>query len=266
MTRDHKLALIIGFALILAVGVLISDHLSRATRDRLDGEDLAPTEIAITPVDELRPPAPPVIGIDPEQGELSETEPPGTDPGETELAQSEPEQSGPVVIDQTPDPEPTLLERGAELAGRVSDLPVAAVPTHREPPRTHQVQPGESLYAIARRYYGDGNLWRDLVRHNAGRVGSNGELREHVTLIIPARDELASPVRVTIDPPAAQPTPSAPATASPETYTVAAGDTLGEISQKLLGTVRRTNEIVELNGLDDANDIRVGMVLKLPPR
>ena len=270
MTRDHKLALIIGFALILAVGVLVSDHLSRATRDRLDGEQLAgPTQIEITPVDVLRSPAPPVIAPEPERDA-----PADATPAETELAQSQPGQTGPVIIPQTPEPEPTLLERGAELAGRFAqtDLPVAANVQRREQ-RTHRVQPGESLYAIARQYYGDGNLWRDLVRHNAGRVGPNGELHEHVTLVIPPREELAEPVRLTLDPPARETTPSAPLpagapapTGSPATYTVAAGDTLGEIAQRLLGTVKRTDDIVALNGLDDADDIRVGMVLKLPTR
>ena len=30
VTREHKLALIIGFSLVLVVGVLISDHFSKA--------------------------------------------------------------------------------------------------------------------------------------------------------------------------------------------------------------------------------------------
>ncbi len=32
MTREHKLALILGFALVLVVGVLVSDHISGAER------------------------------------------------------------------------------------------------------------------------------------------------------------------------------------------------------------------------------------------
>lgn len=35
MTREHKLALIIGFSLVLVVGVLISDHFSRARVDQM---------------------------------------------------------------------------------------------------------------------------------------------------------------------------------------------------------------------------------------
>jgi len=36
MTRDHKVALIVGFALVLVVGVLISDHMSAAQEAEMD--------------------------------------------------------------------------------------------------------------------------------------------------------------------------------------------------------------------------------------
>jgi hypothetical protein len=37
MTRDQKLALIVGFSVVLLVGVLISDHFSRARQVRVSG-------------------------------------------------------------------------------------------------------------------------------------------------------------------------------------------------------------------------------------
>ncbi len=40
MTREHKLALIVGFSLVLIVGVLLSDHFSQARASRV-GNDLA---------------------------------------------------------------------------------------------------------------------------------------------------------------------------------------------------------------------------------
>lgn len=51
-------------------------------------------------------------------------------------------------------------------------------------------------------------------------------------------------------------------------YTVAQGDTLYQISQRLLGTGRRWQEIAQLNALDDAKVRRlyVGQVLKIPAR
>lgn len=38
MTREHKLALIVGFSLVLIVGVLISDHFSRARTAKVGGD------------------------------------------------------------------------------------------------------------------------------------------------------------------------------------------------------------------------------------
>ena len=50
------------------------------------------------------------------------------------------------------------------------------------------------------------------------------------------------------------------------THVVEQGDALGLIAQRYLGTVRRMHEIVELNGLSDADDIRIGMTLKIPSK
>lgn len=61
MTREHKIALIIGFSLILVVAILISDHLSRARRTRVD--QVQPTEVllaegSLIPADPLAPVSP----------------------------------------------------------------------------------------------------------------------------------------------------------------------------------------------------------------
>ena len=47
-------------------------------------------------------------------------------------------------------------------------------------------------------------------------------------------------------------------------YEVKDGDTLSEISQAMLGTSRRTKEIMELNGIQDPKLIRPGTRLKIP--
>ena len=85
-------------------------------------------------------------------------------------------------------------------------------------------------------------------------------------------------------PPTAVSTPSrppgtpalAPAAASPGaaaavapppaagTCTVAAGDTLGEIALRTLGTSRKAGELARHNGLDPDATLRVGVVLRLP--
>src|ERR1043165_7928317 len=50
VTREHKLALIVGFSLILLVGVLISDHLSKAKQAKI-----APVTTADLIVSEVKP-------------------------------------------------------------------------------------------------------------------------------------------------------------------------------------------------------------------
>jgi nucleoid-associated protein YgaU len=47
-------------------------------------------------------------------------------------------------------------------------------------------------------------------------------------------------------------------------YEVKKGDTLSEISQIMLGTSRRTKEIMELNGIRDPKLIQAGSRLKIP--
>ena len=49
-----------------------------------------------------------------------------------------------------------------------------------------------------------------------------------------------------------------------KTYTVQAGDTLGKIAAKTLGSASRYMEIAEANNMDNPNNIRVGQVLNIP--
>ncbi|MHC4924331.1 MAG: LysM peptidoglycan-binding domain-containing protein [Planctomycetota bacterium] len=52
---------------------------------------------------------------------------------------------------------------------------------------------------------------------------------------------------------------------APETlYVVQPGDTLGAIAQRLLGTVRRTDELARANGIDLDATLSVGMELQVP--
>lgn len=60
--------------------------------------------------------------------------------------------------------------------------------------------------------------------------------------------------------------PEPPPPPEHRTVVVQPGETLGQIAQRELGSVRRIAEIVELNGIEDPDDIRAGAVLKLPPR
>lgn len=258
VTRDQKLALLIGFALTLAVGVLISDHLSRGGRAELDD--------GLARVTDPVPPAIPSlegVGRDDFEGDAF-----GRDDFEPEVVRAA---------------EPEIAPERARPAGLalgmrpVADVPGVTVPALDIAPgrgsdrrsvggRVHHVRPGESLFRVSEKYYGTGHLWRELAAYNEGRVGENGSVRVGVTLRIPPESELGvatSEEVVASEEIAARTRPAEPRYGE---YTVRRGDTFGEISQRLMGTVRRADELLGLNSdvVRDKHLIRPGMVLRYP--
>ncbi|RMH28810.1 MAG: LysM peptidoglycan-binding domain-containing protein [Planctomycetota bacterium] len=262
MTREQKISLIVGFALVLLVAVAISDHLSSVRSANLEtsiadaGDWAGPIAALPEPVAAAALPAEP------------EPAPTGNEP------------AGPIEGGGTPPPAPTILDRlrerftGLTLAGEVDTLPAPAVAATSEPKREpapatvvwHSVREGESLWAIAQEHYGDGALAARLAAFNADRVPDPDTLRAGVRLRIPPRSALEGSPR-----PRTTPAPrsgSAPADAPQRTYTIKPGDTLGEIAQRELGTVRRLGEILALNPgvLTDPDVAPVGVVIRLPDR
>lgn len=269
VTREQKLGLIAGFTVVLLFGVLLADHLSRARTEPL---------IAANEVDE--PLVIPRIEVPARVGA-------GAMPREPRFAVREPVQGGPIVEPPTetviaPVTEPRVADgtpRGGPMAGPtigsifervVSAGPREPVslpgfdPVTREAPvrveepraRTHEVKAGESLFRIAERYYDNGHLWRKLAEQNRTVVAADGGVTIGAVLVIPSKAALtgeAESVRVA---PAAVP--------AERTYVVKAGDTLSEISMKLLGTTKRMDELIAMNRdqIRDADDIRVGMELR----
>jgi len=286
VNREQKLSLIIGFTLILLVGVLISDHLSGARTATISGVErdeagLFDTELVSTE----SPVAPFHIGSP--SGKRAE---PGADadrPSGQSIAKGDPpaqqsERSAPFSIDQS-SPNSGLL---AEIAGRagtgtsgVLDLPIQKAPLVRtepqvgpkvepspEPPvRWHTVAEGESLWSIAERYYASGAYWQRLAEHNADRIGSAGTIRAGIRIQIPELEGVRTRAGASapLTPPKVAEHPVAT-----RTYTVRKGDTIGEIAQELLGSARRWPEIVKANAdtITDENVLLEGQVLKIPAR
>lgn len=251
MTRENKLALVVGFALILVVGILISDHFSPARNH--EAAELATVEDPIggpRMTDEglvaVRPPRrdqPPIIDepIDPRP--RRDTTPRDDRPRDDRQADDSP---GRATIPAS------RSERGA-------DEPV------RPRERFHDVRKGETLTAICRQYYGDATMLAAFIKFNEidqpDRVNVGRRLR------VPPIEALggsganesaraqANPALSRTQPPAA-----------PRTYTVRSGDSLTEIATELLGTSKAYVRIFELNRdkLDSPDDIREGMVLRIP--
>jgi len=67
-----------------------------------------------------------------------------------------------VQIRQVTDPVPTGMS--------------APRPDPKPAPKTYQVRPGDSLYMIAKKVYGDGAKWRDLYAANKSTVGVDPNL------------------------------------------------------------------------------------------
>lgn len=123
---------------------------------------------------------------------------------------------------------------------------------------THTVSEGESLYAIARDLLGDGSRWPELQKLNSDQLQGGEDIRVGMVLKIKADTGRSQAVRA--------PQGGTQPAAGVREYVVQKGDILGKIASQLLGSSKRMNEIVELNGLKDPNDIRVGQTLKIPSR
>lgn len=320
MTREQKLALVLGFAAVMVVGLLISDHLAAARSteledaphdatvliDATEGQAMRrvvavpsarQTEYRGRPARQVQDPAEGVVASAAEELRSSaaiqapvEPVPERSQPAPIKLVMGE---GGGAFVPAEQPRERTVLDvvgesvaGGAEamadgvrkltgLATSTKPNGLASIggadgrPVSREVSTEpvvvqHHVQANESLYKIAEKYYGDGNKWRRIAKDNAGRVGENGSVRQGVTLRIFDPTSAVVAVAAPSKPTAAR--ELKPSRGGPLTYTVKSGDTLGEIAQDLLGTVRRQQELIALNRdvLRDPDNLRAGTVLKLP--
>ncbi len=294
MNREHKLALIVGFSLVLVVGILISDHFSRARSAKLGGAELSAgdpgtfgagepathettrgTETAplVTLVKQLQPaeepPAPVAKPREPEVIDWTGKGDRGWVPNIRPGTQPDDETST-IVFDDEP--------------GARSGRPVTKGAVKR-----HEVKDGESLFKIASKHYGTSAVWEKLAAYNTGRVGKDGAVRAGVTLMIPPRDVLDGKAILPSEqtggtrPPAITPAPAPSSTkASAEkpdaakdkpdpkyrTYVVKRGEDLSTIARQQLGSSRRVSDIIALNEsiIRDENNVPAGLTLKIPSK
>lgn len=235
MTREHKLALVLGFGLLLFVGILVSDHLSAA--QLADNKTLAArTTKREAPQAQPDPRLQPVGPNTPAPGEAVRPVPP------LDIARA----ANPAVPQPAPQP--------------------AAAPTHDD----HVMREGETLFQICAAHYGDGNAWKTVAEYNglserdAGRLkkGTNIRLpRPAAAVVAPVVPSQVTPVSP-VDP--FSPGTAPVATAAGATYTVQKGDTLGTIAQRVLGSSKRWPEIQALNPRANPNNLKLGTTLQLP--
>ena len=299
MTRENKLAMVVGFGLLLFVGILVSDHFSAAQR-----QDTANLSLAERGRDRTSR----AISIEPMPAAIASTLQP----------EQMPATSGDVQPSRgvTPIPSQPIEARGTTaVVSAPTASPVAQPKTQESAPgvRLHPIAEGETLYAICKKEYGDGSLSTALAAFNKKAIPDPRRIRKCVTIRIPAAHVLrgeSAPARVeaaqgttgagsnavsppvlsvadvilsehasstggvvTIDVPASSTASAKGKSASTKTesrgdYTVQKGDTLASIAKRKLGSTSRWQEIASLNSaeLPDPAALSPGMTLKLPGR
>lgn len=77
----------------------------------------------------------------------------------------------------------------ANIQGRVEDVPAPAPQTPEAAEGTvHTVQPGETLGAISKRYYGTTTRWKAILEANTDQLDKPERLRAGMKLHIPPKD------------------------------------------------------------------------------
>jgi nucleoid-associated protein YgaU len=247
MTRENKLALVVGFALILFVGILVSDHFSAARTQQ--SANLLP---ASDPLVDARRTDPDLLSFAPPRARFASSDAESARPlmiaqelPADPLADSEPRT---VRMPDLQRPEPSVaLEPGAADA-----LPFVF----------HEVRTGESLTSIARRHYGDTSLVEDLATYND--LANPDMLRQGHRLRIPPAEQL---IRGDRPRPIATRTAAPTPPAQPRTYTVKPGDVLSTLAQSLMGSARHWRDLYQYNSdvIDDPDRLEVGVVIRVPP-
>jgi len=267
MTREHKIALIVGFALVLLVGLAVSDHLSQARFARL--------EPALTQQDERVASGSPTSPI------------PRSAPIDS-FAGAPVRATGPIQksLNKSQHPVTEMLSR---LRDRVEDMPIAAAtskarttdnqtnkPTSSRSTSTaadqksiaftwHSIKEGETLWSIAQAAYGDGMLAGKLAQFNGSRAANPDLIRIGVRLRLPPKYVLTGGKAPTIH---QGPVKKKVVQTANRMYTIKPGDTLGEIAQRELGTIKRMGEILALNKttIRQPDSLPVGATIRLPAR
>lgn len=246
MTRENKLALVIGFGLILFVGILVSDHFSA---QRFDGAQLAraansgeDAPFSLTPLETPQAIHSQTTGeeIMLVTGGTSGSQPGGQLGSQTEAV---------IGVEHLVQPLPITVAQGDEGDG--------------EPVRFYKVQSGDTLWSIAAREYGDGSLNKALADYNKSVLTDSGRLSLNQQLRLPSLKKLR-PTRMAI-------TENAVAAATPEatpkrtetgrTHTIAKGDTVYRLAQRYSV---KPQAIMAANGIRDPSALKLGRSIKIP--
>jgi nucleoid-associated protein YgaU len=301
MRKDVKLGLAIG-AIFLAVIIVYAAggrHSPKKSAEPVVINTQAPpdnTDQGSKPVD-VPPPAPPVdshtvqpapgIGSGATVTDNSAPKPPaGNKPldwatllsaSDTQLhdlmpthpaaaaPQTLPPDHSPMPADMGDSDPGSLIQHGGAMADN-SLSGSTTRPAASATPRTHTVQSGETLAAIAKSIYGKPNMYLAIEKANPS-VNPN-RLKVGTVLTLPAASSSSSSSDEAVPViPTHHSHPADAAIDSTKEYKVRPGDSLQKIAQKLYGNAARADELYTTNKDtigDDPAKLKVGEVLKLP--
>lgn len=269
MTRETKVGLLAGMALILLIGILVSDHLSVEPNSSASqmveyaGEGQADAAAPVYVDQGAAEPTPaPREATNINRQQLPQREDPIPMADELPLQQEIREAPTDAMAsnDQQPVEGQAVANAPAEQTTWTESLrQTPFLPAHRvdyQRKKYHNVKAGENLSEIARHQLGDSKLWPLIRDANPKKVSANGAVRAGVRLLIPQPQQEE-------DPPAAQTGSATPRRAH---IVVKPGDTLSELASKHLGSSRKWQELLEANRdvLTAPEKLSPGMKLKLP--
>lgn len=232
MTRENKLALVLGFGLLLLAGILVSDYLSAGNRVHED----------------------PLIASRSGQIPNSEILKPAVPPQLTRTLQSS--QSGSV---KTPQPlrEITL---GAPKPRGETTSPARAGRTNAAENDVYYLKSGETLSMISIRYYGSADNVDQIAKLN--NLGNPNQVKLGTRLILPRSIDLRAASSTTTG------TEAAPTKiqSKRKTVKVRAGETLSDIAKRELGNGNKWRVLWKENKsvVPNPNRLSPGTVLQLP--
>lgn len=140
-----------------------------------------------------------------------------------------------ISVGPTPTPEPASSPTPVPQASATPTVSPTPAPAQQ---RTYAVAPGDTLYAIARRF---GITDTELMRLNGITDPGSLQIGQELTIAVGASASSGTP--------------------APRQHTVVSGDTLVELASRYGTTV---DELVRLNGLADPTSLNLGQELTLP--
>jgi nucleoid-associated protein YgaU len=116
----------------------------------------------------------------------------------------------------------------------------------------HRLQRGDSLYSLARRYYGDAGHWRLILAANRKELPNAHQLPLSTFIYLPML-----PLK---NPDGSVRTPGR----RPEYYIIGAGDTLAKVARIFLGKTEYYKLLAQFNNLPDPDQVNAGQLITLP--